>query len=677
MSFICLHQSSRNLLFTREDMPAPAIGSRLFHFSNQVDDEDNVETYDERENRRLSQPNASYSKLPGACVDCKSVKVRCEYVQGERKCKRCQAKHLPCQPRERKKRKAADTHEELQKRALQQDRQIEELLLQYDKLKKEQKIKEWMSRPLPTPANGNPGQCIKRKGRYSDATAAYYSAGHAHRLNPPEIVKHCSLYPDDITELFAIFFARINPYFSILDEDLHTPKHLIWSSPFLFTVICAAASRYYTARPDVYLLAMDIARDTAGKALVEGYIGVDVCQAYLILALYPVPKKRWEEDRSWLLMGVAIRMAMELGLNQPPPDPCDGREALNRTRTWLNCYCVDGSHAIQFGKMPMLPLDDYLARTSRNWYKSSPMNTPFDVHLCAYVQIILIMAQWRQANSACLKHPGSKDFDIVKTALQSQERLSQEMAHWDAAYAKEFYFMPLPICNYRGNTTRMITAYLKLVVLSVGFQHSAKRGLSRGCEVVMKSIAAARNVIDIIIEHLAPTGYLRYAMDANFLYVSFAAAFLINLLRPELLPLLDENQQQQIIVLVNRLIGILRSDDVALDGRHTPALYSRFLSSLLERHHATPNKYASQYLSTDPGFLTSSHDYREFTQPNVHCWPDVGQAPGNWALPEMSIDHMDFSLTHFISAVSQDPGKTCDVQIVDSMEMWRTWDIEF
>lgn len=49
------------------------------------------------------------------------------------------------------------------------------------------------------------------------------------------------------------FFARINvrdinafrtrsiitawqPYFSILDEDLHTPKHLIWSSPFLFTV---------------------------------------------------------------------------------------------------------------------------------------------------------------------------------------------------------------------------------------------------------------------------------------------------------------------------------------------------------------------------------------------------------------------------------------------------------
>ena len=47
-------------------MPAPAIGSRLFHFSNQVDDEDNVETYDGRENQRLLQPNASYSKLYAA-----------------------------------------------------------------------------------------------------------------------------------------------------------------------------------------------------------------------------------------------------------------------------------------------------------------------------------------------------------------------------------------------------------------------------------------------------------------------------------------------------------------------------------------------------------------------------------------------------------------------------------
>jgi len=96
-----------------------------------------------------------------------------------------------------------------------------------------------------------------------------------------------------------------------------------------------------------------------------------------------------------IFLKCTTRMALELGLHLPPPPYCDEREALNRTRTWLNCYCVDGSHDIQFGKKPMLRLDDFMARTSQDWYKISSLNLAFDVHLCAYVQIILIMARWR------------------------------------------------------------------------------------------------------------------------------------------------------------------------------------------------------------------------------------------------------------------------------------------
>lgn len=71
-------------------------------------------------------------------------------------------------------------------------------------------------------------------------------------------------------------------------------------------------------------------------------------------------------------------------------------------------------------------------------------------------------------------------------------------------------------------------------MLAVGFQHSIKHGLTRDTEVVIKSIDAARTVIQIMIERLYPTGYLRYAMQANFLYVSFAAAFLINVSEPKI-----------------------------------------------------------------------------------------------------------------------------------------------
>ena len=61
----------------------------------------------------------------------------------------------------------------------------------------------------------------------------------------------------------------------------------------------------------------------------------------------------------------------------------------------LSLIFSDGSHAIQFGKMPMLRLDDYTAQNSSDWYRSCH-TTPYDIHLCGYVQIIIIMAQWRK-----------------------------------------------------------------------------------------------------------------------------------------------------------------------------------------------------------------------------------------------------------------------------------------
>jgi transcriptional regulatory protein LEU3 len=91
-------------------------------------------------------------------------------------------------------------------------------------------------------------------------------------------------------------------------------------------------------------------------------------------------------------------MAIELGLNQSPPPDLDERQKLNRMRTWLNCFCADVSHSIQFGKIPIISAtDDYLAlKEPQRWYNCSTMNLPYDVHLCAYVELIIIMARWRR-----------------------------------------------------------------------------------------------------------------------------------------------------------------------------------------------------------------------------------------------------------------------------------------
>ncbi|KAJ7046707.1 hypothetical protein C8F04DRAFT_206845 [Mycena alexandri] len=626
---------------------------------------------------RPSRTRKTTSKSSGACVHCKSLKVRCEFSPNATACQRCQAGNYDCLSRSRKKRKPAPTHEDLQDRAYEQDRQIEGLLAQMDLMRSKFKIQQLMGE-----AYGDKSSQLDSRGLNSSpelAAASYFSRGHnLDRLSVPSIVKCCSLYPAEVMDLFAIFFERINPFFSLLDPDLHgNPADLIWSSPFLFTVVCATASRFYALNPNLYPMAHAFARDAAAATLVDGSIGVDICQAYLILAVYPVPKKKFADDRSWLFMGVAIRyyslshcskfngepsyrMAIELRLNQPPPPQCGERESLNRTRTWLNCYCVDASHAIQLGKMPMLSLDDYVARTSGDWYRSSKLNGPFDVHLVAYVKIIFLMAEWRRAFSRQRTTP-----DIVTSAIQAQERLTIELAHWIPRIDRDHIIHPLPICLYRANTTQMITAYLRLLILADGFQHATKRGLSRDSDILRLSIDAARTVIQIALDRLYPTGNLKFAMEANWVYISFASAFLVNLLRPRFLPLLREDTQQDIVRLVTRLISVLASADVALDGRHTPALYSRFLSSLLSKYNVFPVRNSGSPPADGVEFYRQFEPERSETPSHAYSWPDIAHNDSVSPLPSEGSDDfliyprsgdpdMDLSLSHFIQTVNEE-----------------------
>ena len=59
----------------------------------------------------------------------------------------------------------------------------------------------------------------------------------------------------------------------------------------------------------MYPIAMHFAKSAVANALVDGYKSVELCQAYILLSIYAVPARRWEEDRSWLYTGLAIRYA--------------------------------------------------------------------------------------------------------------------------------------------------------------------------------------------------------------------------------------------------------------------------------------------------------------------------------------------------------------------------------
>ncbi|CAE7147292.1 unnamed protein product, partial [Rhizoctonia solani] len=162
------------------------------------------------------------------------------------------------------------------------------------------------------------------------------------RQMPPEILTHGIIKPNEVEILFKIFFEQLNPFVAILDPHMHTPAFVFGRCPFLFTAVCAISSRYYTKRPELYTIAMHFAKQSAATALIDGWKSVELVQAYILMSIYPVPARRWEEDRTWLYLGLAIRMATDLNLHLPWQGKATGeaheREILNRTRTWLICF---------------------------------------------------------------------------------------------------------------------------------------------------------------------------------------------------------------------------------------------------------------------------------------------------------------------------------------------------
>ncbi|EEB88035.1 hypothetical protein MPER_14366, partial [Moniliophthora perniciosa FA553] len=94
------------------------------------------------------------------------------------------------------------------------------------------------------------------------------------------------------------------------------------------------------------------------------------------------PFKRWEDSRSYLYLGLAIRIAVELNLHLPPTakpqNEFHAREQLNRTR---------------YGKRPIISNIDYIANHSENWWNSSEYNLKnFDIQICCYNAELKIMA---------------------------------------------------------------------------------------------------------------------------------------------------------------------------------------------------------------------------------------------------------------------------------------------
>jgi hypothetical protein len=156
-------------------------------------------------------------------------------------------------------------------------------------------------------------------------------------LQVPELLTMLSR--EEIGELFGIYFDHSKLRISQIDQadvdlsrytcpnplsrvphprfspaafpiPLHSVSQLRSMYSSSQTRICAIASRYYSKRPELRTHLSAYAKRLAFEVPSRGYKSVEVVQAYLLLSLWTLgPEKTFEQDRTWLMLGMAIRCA--------------------------------------------------------------------------------------------------------------------------------------------------------------------------------------------------------------------------------------------------------------------------------------------------------------------------------------------------------------------------------
>ncbi|KAJ7475781.1 hypothetical protein FB451DRAFT_1366476 [Mycena latifolia] len=441
----------------------------------------------------------------------------------------------------------------------------------------------------------------------------------------PHILTRGLITPQEAEKLFDIYFQHMNISVSLLDPVLYTPQKTCFRSPFLFTVVCAIASRFYTERPELYPQAMHLAQLAAGTALISGHKCVELCQGYILMSLYPVPARRWEEERGWLYLGLAIRMATDLNLHLPntakPINENHAREMLNRTRVWLNCFNLDRSTGSQYGKAPTISNNDYMANHSENWWRSSQYNMAnFDIHICAYNAELKVMAAFMAKIYSDPKHPTglNKNVDFEGVAAETDEELKRLADKWRLILDQTDTADPQN--RFRSGLLKLAFSYARLVALSFGFQHAFGKNNTDENPFLARCLAAATDVVTAIVEDVGRPDqrvYLRHGPIAQSVFVTFAASMLVKLMQPKFASYVTTDKRQEIHGLVKNVIDLLASPDVSIDEKHGPNLYARFLKNLLAAPLAKVQRKPARSNSGQP---------MDDSTPSSHTSPDTSHS---------------------------------------------------
>lgn len=182
------------------------------------------------------------------------------------------------------------------------------------------------------------------------------------------------------------------------------------------------------------------------------------------------------------------------------------------------------------------------------------------------------------------------DFEAISTATDDELKALGD--RWFALL--ETTDMSVPQNRFRTGLLRLAYSYSRLIALSYGFQHAFGKNTTDENPFLNRCLDAARDVVHAVLNVCRPDQlfWWRHGPEAQSIFVTFASAFLIKLLQPRFVSHLSPETRAEIKGLVQKVVELLSSKDIAIDERHGPGLYARFLRNLLQSPILRQDSYA-------------------------------------------------------------------------------------
>ena len=196
---------------------------------------------------------------------------------------------------------------------------------------------------------------------------------------------------EDAHRLFKVFMDTVHEQFCILDPIIHNLTTIKESSNFLFSVILAIATsvdRHPRSIQQFHQLCA-LVDSLIVEVLSRNVKSVEVVKGLIVWPMWAHLTPLMAEDRAWLLIGTAARMAKELDLamrdDTPQGDEMVRRHARDRSRTWALAAIMERSFSSFSGQRPNTTLDvDW--GTLNDWLKS-PVSLDGDIQIVAFLHL--------------------------------------------------------------------------------------------------------------------------------------------------------------------------------------------------------------------------------------------------------------------------------------------------